>query len=46
MPEGERADCRIPVTEATREMIREVKDEKVPYDKWLRDDPRLPGGGR
>jgi len=37
MPEGERADCRLPVTERTREQIRERKDAKETYDKFLRD---------
>jgi len=44
MPTGERADARIPVTETTRDLIRDEKDDKESYDKFLRDllDERTP----
>lgn len=42
---AERADKRLPVTESTKRLIDEVKDEKEPYDLYLRKDPRLPDGG-
>lgn len=31
-----RADKRIPVTEQTKKLIDERKDDKEPYDLWLR----------
>jgi len=38
---GERADKRIPVTESTKNLIEDHKDDKEPFDLWLRKDPRL-----
>lgn len=37
MVHGDRADKRIPVTADTRQLLRDAKDEKDTYDKFIRD---------
>jgi len=44
MPKDETADKRIPVTPTTKQLIDDRKDPGETFDKWLRDDPRLPTG--
>ena len=41
---SEPADKRLPVTASTKRLIEEEKDDKKPFDLWLREDPRLPTG--
>jgi len=44
--DGEHATERIPVTPTTKELVKEIKDSGTTFDKWVRDDPRMPGGGQ
>jgi len=44
--DGENAIKRIPVKPTTKELVEEVKGDGITFDKWLRDDPRMPGGGQ
>jgi len=37
MPHGDPADKRIPITEATRQLIIEKKDDKDTYDAYIRE---------
>jgi hypothetical protein len=37
MPRGEPADKRLPVTESTKQLIDDEKDDKKPYDLWIRE---------
>jgi hypothetical protein len=37
MPRGEPAIKRIPVTESTKQLIDDRKDNKKTYDLWLRE---------
>lgn len=34
---SERADKRLPVTESTKRLLDEEKDDKKPYDLWIRE---------
>jgi len=39
----ERADARLPVTHSTKDLLDERKDDKKPYDLWVREQLGVAG---
>lgn len=41
----ENSDDRMPVKPSTKQLIAQEKGDGMTYDRWLREDPRLPTEG-
>lgn len=38
------ATAELYVKPETKQLVKEVKGEGITFDRWVREDPRLPGG--